>query len=1252
MEPNTPPHPSNSQDRIRQLKRQIADLEKEVQHLEQQSAVPHSSLPPVPPVRPVPPSTIYSRNIPPQHMGMPPVPPTIPTPPKKKNWEMHFGKNILGILASALIFIGMILLAYATSSRILQFGSFIFTGILLIVAGFIGEMRKHHLKAAFLSVTGCGVGILYLGILLAYQYYHIFSLWLMYLCFLLWSLLTFWLSQKKKTMLFHGIGAIGMVVTIGTQVGPSVPPLPVYLYFLFSFIFYHFTNIRTSSSFRFLPFYCNVYSAFLLMRQIVSLVERAALPTDKWFFFLGFLGVATVLVLFQYLHEMRLWLRAQKASDRIWGLCFFPTLVAFFYGIWSFHHFVDHSDIILSVIYTLGAWVLLGTWMISQKNRLATPLYRITYLTVSFAAILLLQSAPYGLPGWVLAMAFLFGCSIYRKDTFSMHFAYLLFVFGTARPLRISLFSGTASVDFLLFYFIIVSLCNAALLCLSLRSTVLAKMRTAAIILQVISLLFPYWFLLFPLQGVKKGILCLVVIVLYFITIDQYHKRNTDAYALLFCGKYLALTVWLLALFRAQSAYWVLACCLLVLAYAFWGIMHQNRTFVHFSTILLLFVSGWTLFMYIFTPQNFAIHAFACMTAYGVLSALLHRVSTKHDILRFSGYCRFLHLVAVLFLLIGTHQLYALDNMPTAVQLLFAPGTGALLYGVSAWGMRQTTYRQVFCHLCGGALVQLFFSIYLFYFCFSATHPFLITLFFLLWAVLGCYTFISKQSVSLFFLTGCGSLFSFIWQYVYTFRMKQRIYATAIMPASPLQTSFIIVLGFLLAYLLLLGAVHRQLSTNKRIFLYSLQGIGFFVILHSIQAQTTLVSQYSLPLSSAFWVFLEIGVLLTAIILVYLIFTRSAKTSGSSFFQSVPYCFAICQIFLLFRISLENARFENAFFPEFDDLSAILFSFVIIAFGVFWYFAQWGKKITPAYWGSGALSLGLILFHLIPLAYIQFGISIALWGILLASMLVAAKCRQSKRYIQTAYISFLLVTFFLLLPLPAFHAFSLRQICFWLYSSFALCNLLVFFFEKYLLRRPLLRSICQGYNIFAMVAGSLLLFLRWSETDPDSFMYLTFYQKNLLTLTLILVWIFGTGRFWAVLRTSAVSAGVTSHIEQMPKPWQVGTKYALLVTILFLCYRMPNFVLSAFYFILASGFILFGFRKHAQNARVFGIVLLLFSICKMILFDISYAHLILRAVSFMICGVICFAIAFIYNSMEQRIVPKKETTDNLYTMQK
>ncbi len=57
-------------------------------------------------------------------------------------------------------------------------------------------------------------------------------------------------------------------------------------------------------------------------------------------------------------------------------------------------------------------------------------------------------------------------------------------------------------------------------------------------------------------------------------------------------------------------------------------------------------------------------------------------------------------------------------------------------------------------------------------------------------------------------------------------------------------------------------------------------------------------------------------------------------------------------------------------------------------------------------------------------------------------------------------------------------------------------------------------------------------------------------------------------------------------------------------------------------------------RIRDLEAR-YGLVLSIISVIKLIIIDISYDNLALRAASFLVCGLLCFAISYIYNKLDK-----------------
>lgn len=87
-----------------------------------------------------------------------------------------------------------------------------------------------------------------------------------------------------------------------------------------------------------------------------------------------------------------------------------------------------------------------------------------------------------------------------------------------------------------------------------------------------------------------------------------------------------------------------------------------------------------------------------------------------------------------------------------------------------------------------------------------------------------------------------------------------------------------------------------------------------------------------------------------------------------------------------------------------------------------------------------------------------------------------------------------------------------------------------------------------------------------------------------------------------------------------------------------------SMLISVLMLLFAAGSIAFGFYKKYRSFRIYGLVLSMVSVCKLILFDVSGRSALDKAVGFLVCGLICFGISFLYNRIENR-VKKREKED-------
>ena len=131
-----------------------------------------------------------------------------------KDYEKLFGKSFMGIFASVLIFISLIifatlLLPYLTDTMklvglyIISFG--------LIVAGFVLTAKNKNNKF-YLALIGCGVGSLYITLLLSDLYFKVIGDIFLYTFILFWAVFVRYLT-RLKSLVFHIIGQLGIFIS-------------------------------------------------------------------------------------------------------------------------------------------------------------------------------------------------------------------------------------------------------------------------------------------------------------------------------------------------------------------------------------------------------------------------------------------------------------------------------------------------------------------------------------------------------------------------------------------------------------------------------------------------------------------------------------------------------------------------------------------------------------------------------------------------------------------------------------------------------------------------------------------------------------------------------------------------------------------------------------------------------------------------------------------------------------------------------
>lgn len=200
---------------------------------------PASPLPPehafAPDGSPVTPVPVPAAKPAPAPKPVPAAP--LPEPAPANRGEFFVGKIILSVTAAVLVFIGLIYLALDDRDGIpdwVRIGSmFAVAGICLAAGLLMGRKKRDNFN---LALTGCGVGALFIAILLTHVWFGYMTDWLAFGLLLLWSAAALWLTRRTDSLLLSIIAHIGMLTSIcfGYSLGLSDEKLLLLLVYQFA----------------------------------------------------------------------------------------------------------------------------------------------------------------------------------------------------------------------------------------------------------------------------------------------------------------------------------------------------------------------------------------------------------------------------------------------------------------------------------------------------------------------------------------------------------------------------------------------------------------------------------------------------------------------------------------------------------------------------------------------------------------------------------------------------------------------------------------------------------------------------------------------------------------------------------------------------------------------------------------------------------------------------------------------------------
>lgn len=139
---------------------------------------------------------------------------------EKKNLENVLGKNIIGVIAAALIFIGTIAFGALIFNRITDGVKVLLmvlgSGLMLGLGSFLSLKNKN---AFTLSLAGCGAGALFITIFVTHIYFEMIGDILAFGLILLWALGMFFLSRKIDSKSLVYVTHLGCIISSVLAIG-------------------------------------------------------------------------------------------------------------------------------------------------------------------------------------------------------------------------------------------------------------------------------------------------------------------------------------------------------------------------------------------------------------------------------------------------------------------------------------------------------------------------------------------------------------------------------------------------------------------------------------------------------------------------------------------------------------------------------------------------------------------------------------------------------------------------------------------------------------------------------------------------------------------------------------------------------------------------------------------------------------------------------------------------------------------------
>lgn len=549
-------------------------------------------------------------------------------------------------------------------------------------------------------------------------------------------------------------------------------------------------------------------------------------------------------------------------------------------------------------------------------------------------------------------------------------------------------------------------------------------------------------------------------------------------------------------------------------------------------------------------------------------------------------------IIASVFIFIGLLLLYAF--LPKFMRIIGIYVIGLLMITIGFIGKKHSKYKIFFDCFAGCGAGVIYISLFLTYGYYSIVNYFSLYIGIFIWAVI--VLFISKKIFPIFRIIGQAGITISILFYIANFNfyfLKN--------PDEWKKIFFIIIYFFIVCIVYQLADSRKGLKSNLLTIIFFT--VDIILITIPFKDSNSVISEIKI------WSVLTGSVLILFSLFQYFWYIWKVEWSERQY----PAMFCGVSIWTLFFIKVIS---NDLMYPMGRDIKNL----IIIAMAiVIWCVCQWHCE-------SRTTKNTILTMYLIILLSTLRGLSdyyeLCLWIVLIASIAINGLYFLEKYYIQTAYV-FLIYGLIFTVPSMSILNEMIKNnyMILLIYAIIALINASVTLYCRHKHPQKGLQNIAYAITIIQMLFSFVLILEIRNDILP------------LVILSILLV-------------TSVFLLNSIFIFKQ-------SNKYPLIL--IYLCIKLTIlilFILLAFHAnryiysiaCIAFGIILliFGFIKSKKCVRIYGLSLFMLFVCKLVLIDISYHDLKLRALGFLICGIICFGISYLYNRMDKFFDSEKE----------